>query len=144
MGPAELTRKVAEAVAPFEAVRVVWVFGSQIAGTATDRSDLDVGVVYAFSLDDEGREHARRSIVRALTESLGRLGEKADIVDLDEASSSVAFRAVAEGVRAFARSDRERVAAEARIVRRYDDDAPRRELYRRAARAHAGAGLGRS
>jgi predicted nucleotidyltransferase len=144
MAPEELTQRVAEALAPLEAVRVAWVFGSRIAGTATDRSDLDVAVVFVRALDDAERERMRRSIVAALTDAMGAVGERADVVDVDRASSSVAFRAIRDGRRALARSEGERVAAEVRIARRYDDEAPKRELYRRAARVHAGAHGGRS
>jgi predicted nucleotidyltransferase len=123
---------------------VAWVFGSRVQGTATDRSDLDVAVVFPHDLDDPAREGARRRIVAALTDAMGGVGERADVVDVDRASSSVAFRAIREGRRALARTEGERVAAEVRIARRYDDDAPRRELYRKAAREHAGAHGGRS
>ena len=144
MGPDELTRRVAEALAPLDAVRVAWVFGSRVAGTATDRSDLDVAVALPRELDGARREQVRRAIVRALTDALGAIGERADVVDLDRTSGSVAFRAITEGRRAVSRSESERVAVEVRIARRYDDEAPRRELYRRAARTHAGAEIGRS
>lgn len=140
MAPDELVQRVAAALAALGEVRVAWVFGSRVAGTAGPRSDLDVGVVFAAALDDEAREAARRRIVATLTDALGALGERTDVVDLERTSSAVAFRAIRDGRRALSRSESERVAAEVRIVRRYDDDAPRRELYRRAARAHAGGG----
>jgi len=138
MRPADLVERVAAALEPVEAVRVAWVFGSRVAGTATARSDLDVAVVFGRSLGDAERERARRRVVAALTDALGAVGERADVVDVERAGSSVAFRALRDGARVVARSERERVAAEVRVARRYDDDAPRRELYRRAARAHVG------
>ncbi len=144
MTPEELTQCVGAALAGVEVVRVAWVFGSRIAGAATERSDLDVAVVLPRELDDAGRERVRRRIVAALTDAMGALGERADVVDVDRASSAVAFRAVRDGRRALARSESERVAAEVRIARRYDDEAPRREMFRRAARLHAGAVGGRS
>jgi len=137
MAPEDLTRQVAAALEPLEAVRVAWLFGSQAAGTGGPRSDLDVAVVHARDLDDEGRERARRLIVAALTEALGRLGERADVVDVDRTSSAVAFRAIRDGRRVIARSESERVAAEVRIMRRYDDESPRRALFRQAALRHA-------
>jgi predicted nucleotidyltransferase len=143
MVPEELTRRVAEALAPLDPVRVAWVFGSRIAGTATPRSDLDVAVVYPRDLDDAERERMRRRLVAALTGAMGSIGERTDVVDVDRASSSVAFRAIRDGRRALTRSEAERVAAQVRICRRHDDDAPRRALYRDAARQHAGARGGR-
>jgi len=136
MSPEDLARQVSVALEPLDVVRVAWLFGSQAAGTGSVRSDLDVAVVHARELDDEGRERARRRIVAALTDAVGRLGERADIVDVDRTSSAVAFRAIC-GRRVLARSESERVAAEVRVMRRYDDEAPRRALFRRAALYHA-------
>ncbi|MGO9837271.1 MAG: type VII toxin-antitoxin system MntA family adenylyltransferase antitoxin [Polyangiaceae bacterium] len=144
MDPEDLAGQVAMALAPLDVVRVAWVFGSQAAGTAGVRSDVDVAVVHARDLDDEGRERARRRIVAALTDALGRLGERADVVDIDRTSSAVAFRAIAAGRRVISRSERERIAAEVRVMRRYDDEAPRRALFRRAALYHASGVAGAS
>ncbi len=140
----DLLKYVAAALAPLQEVRLAWVFGSQVRGGATPRSDLDVAVAFPRTADEAERERLRRRIVAALTDALGALGERTDVVDLERTSSSVAFRAIAEGRRVIVRSESERVACEARIARRYDDDGPRRELYRRAAREHAGAAGGRS
>jgi predicted nucleotidyltransferase len=134
----DLVQRVAAALAPLDTVLVAWIFGSRIAGTATERSDLDLAVSLARHLDDDDRERARRRIVASLTDALGMLGERTDVVDIDRASSSVAFRAIREGRRVVCRSESDRVAAEVRVARRYDDEAPRRALYREAARRHAG------
>ncbi len=137
LAPDELVRRVAAALGPLEAVRVAWLFGSRVAGTSHARSDLDIAVVYARGLDDAGRERARRVIVAALTDALGAIGERADVVDVDRTSSSVAFRAIRDGRRVVVRSERERTVSEVGIMRRYDDEAPRRELFRRSAVHHA-------
>jgi predicted nucleotidyltransferase len=137
MAPDELVQRVAAALAAVEEVRVAWVFGSRVTGGAGPRSDLDVAVAFAPTLPEAAREAARRRIVAAMTDALGALGERTDVVDVERAASAVAFRALRDGRRALSRSERERIAVETRIVRRHDDDAPRRELYRRAARAHA-------
>jgi predicted nucleotidyltransferase len=121
------------ALDPLDAVRVAYLFGSHANGRARRGSDLDIAVVYPRDLDEEGREQAGRAVVAALTDVLGALGERADIVDLDATGSAVAFRAIHDGKRLLARTERERVATEVRISRRYDDEAPRRALYRRAA-----------
>lgn len=144
MSPAaELLRGIAEALEPLDSVRVAWLFGSRVRGTATERSDLDLAVALGLGLDDVGRERVRRAIVGALTDALGALGERTDVVDIDRADGGVAFRALREGRRVLSRSESDRVAAEVRIARRYDDEAPRRALYREAARRHAGVGGGR-
>jgi predicted nucleotidyltransferase len=144
MGLDELMRRIASAIDPIEDVRVAWLFGSQASGGATNRSDLDLAVAMGSDLGDEAREQVRRRIVGALTDALGALGERADVVDIDRTSSGVAFRAVRDGRRVLRRSESDRVAAEVRVARRYDDDAPRRSLYREAARRHAGGTGGRS
>lgn len=58
-------------------------------------------------------------------------------MDLANADPAVAFKAI-QGQLVLARDDAERRLLEVRIARRYDDDAPRRALYRRAARARWG------
>src|SRR5260370_30032486 len=115
----DLAQRVAAALAPLDEVLVAWIFGSQLAGSATERSDLDVAVSLPRDLDDDARELVRRRIVASLTEALGKLGERADVVDIDRTSSSVAFRAIREGRRVLSRSESNRGAAEVRAARRY-------------------------
>ena len=133
MSPEDLAKAMTSALATMDEVRLVYLFGSRANGRARVEIDLDVAVVYRRELDGAARERARRQVVAALTDALGALGERADVVDLDAAGSAVAFRVIRDGRRLIARTERERVAAEVRILRRYDDEAPRRALYRRAA-----------
>ena len=139
MDRGELVQQVALALAPprATAIRVAWLFGSQVAGTARPGSDLDVAVVYEREVSDRDRESVRRRIVAALTDILGSLGERTDVVDIDRVDSAVAFRAIRDGERVVLRSNEERIRAEARVMRLYDDDAPKRALFRRAALYHA-------
>jgi predicted nucleotidyltransferase len=124
-------------------VRVVFVFGSRTTGTAHADSDLDVAVAFDPSLDDYGAFEAKRDVLDALANALGALGERADIVDLRRDGSAIAFRAIRDGVLALSRSDAERVELVTKIVRRYDDDGPRRALFRDAAiRAARGGARG--
>jgi predicted nucleotidyltransferase len=132
--PTKLVSSVAEALAPLDVVRVAYVFGSQVSGSPTPDSDLDLAILFHRSLDSWGREQARRDVVAALAARLGRLGERVDTVDLANAGSSIAFRALREGCRVIARDERERVDLEVWIMRRYDDDA--RGSTRRPARGH--------
>ena len=128
-----LTSKIGAAAGLLSEVRVAFAFGSQIAGTAWAQSDLDIAVRWTRELDDEQRADARLRLIAALTDVLGALGERADIVDLDRADAGVAFRAIREGVCVHAALDAERVRAVVDASRRYDDDGPRRALFRRAA-----------
>lgn len=126
-------------------VRVAYLFGSRATGRARPDSDLDIAVKV-----DAGRDAAHGPIllrvVDAITAQLGSLGERADVLDLDAAGSAVAFRVIREGRRFLSRDERERVRLEAWIARRYDDEAPHRALFRRAAveagRRMAGSGSG--
>lgn len=121
------------ALEPIAALRVAYLFGSRAHGRERDDSDLDVAVAYERTLDLAGREEARREVLSALTEVLGSLGERADVIDLHETDSAVAFRAISEGIRVLSRSAHDRVATEVSVARRYDDDGYKRALFERAA-----------
>jgi predicted nucleotidyltransferase len=136
-----LVARVRRALEPIAGVRVAYLFGSQVTGRARPDSDLDLAVLYEPSLDAEGREEVRRDVVAALVRELGPLGEAGDVVDLDRVGSGVGFRAVRDGRLLLERERAERVHLVVRIARAYDDDAPRRELMRRAA-IEAGRRLG--
>lgn len=136
----DITRRVGEALRPLTAVRLAWVFGSRVRGTARETSDLDIGVVYDRDLDAWGRHRCRLEVIAALTDEFGGLGERADVADLERCDSAVAFEAIRDGRCALARSEEERLRAVVRIGRRYDDDAPRRRLFSEAARRLAEAG----
>jgi len=97
---------------------VVFLFGSQLTGRTWAESDLDLGVRWAPALGLEARIHAERAFASALSEQLGPLAERLDLVDLDRAASSVAFRAIRDGKCVWARNDPERVRAIVRVSRR--------------------------
>jgi predicted nucleotidyltransferase len=132
-GAAQFDLPLRGALAPIEAVRVAYFFGSRARADARPDSDLDIAVAFAPHADGPSRERTRRAIIAAVTDALGALGERADVVDLEESDSAVAFRAVQTGRLLLARSPGERVRIETRVARRYDDDAPKRALFRRAA-----------
>jgi predicted nucleotidyltransferase len=132
---ADLEQRLSRALAPIEDVRVAYVFGSRVSGRTHPASDLDVAVQFAPGVD---RRTARLRALGALADALGALGERVDLVDVEQADSAVAFRAIREGRCVLARDRRDRVSLEARIARRYDDDAPKRALFRGAAVEAAG------
>lgn len=136
-----LVERVRAALVPMAAIRVAYLFGSRVSGRARADSDLDLAVLYDPLLGPAERETVRREVVGALTDTLGRLGESTDVVDLERAGSALGFRAIRDGRRLLERDRAERVRLEARIARMYDDDAPRRELMWRAA-IEAGRRLG--
>ncbi len=135
MEKAELLERVGKALASADGVRVGFVFGSRLTPHVREDSDLDVAVRYRTGASAEEREAMRRNITELLEGSLGALGERSDIIDLDETGSSVAFRAIRDGVCVFEANRGERTAAAARTFQRYSDDAPRRDLFRAAARS---------
>ncbi len=130
---ADFPDAVARALDPIASIRVAWLFGSRSKGTARADSDIDIAVAFAHDLDDRAREDARRDIVDALTDALGRLGERVDVVDLDRCDSAIGFAAIRHGQRLFARSERDRIEAEVSVCKRHADDEPRRQLFRAAA-----------
>jgi hypothetical protein len=94
---------------------------------------LDVAIDMGYAACAHERGLNKLQLIAALTDRLGALGERADIVDLREASSAVGFRALREGRLVKESSRVERVRLEARLMRAYDDDAPRRALQLQAA-----------
>src|SRR6185295_18826190 len=130
-----LTTALATAAPGVPGLLVVFFFGSQLTGRTWAESDLDLAVRWAPGLALEARIEAERALARALSEQLGGLAQRLDLVDLDRAASGVAFRAVRDGTCLWARNEAERVRAVVRVSRRYDDEAPLRRLYRAAAHA---------
>jgi uncharacterized protein len=114
-------------------VHAAYVFGSQMTGRARSDSDLDVAVAFAPKADPTERGRATLALIDALTRELGPLGERADVVDLERAGAAVGFRAIKTGQRVLERDRGRRIALEAGIARRYDDEAPKRALFRQAA-----------
>jgi predicted nucleotidyltransferase len=131
----ELAAAVAAAAEGVPGLLVVFLFGSQLTGRTWAESDLDLGVRWAQGLSLEARIEAERALATALSERLGALAARVDLVDLDRAASSVAFRAIREGRCVWTRTEAERVRAVVRVSRRYDDEQPLRRLHRDAARA---------
>jgi hypothetical protein len=134
----QLTEAIAGALTQLIDIRVAWLFGSQLDRPRAD-SDLDVAVAYRPDLGARERELARREVVYTLAGVLGAVGERADVVDVDRCDSAVAFRAIRHGVRVLSRTEAERIDAEVRIARRYQDDEPRRRLYHDALRRYGAA-----
>jgi predicted nucleotidyltransferase len=128
-----LCAALANACAELPEVRLAYVFGSQLRGNARADSDLDLAIDTGYSTTPRERGAIKLQLIAVLTDRLGALGERADIVELREASPAVAFRVLQEGriVKETSRAERVRLAAQ--LMRAYDDDAPRRALFLRAA-----------
>jgi predicted nucleotidyltransferase len=141
----DLNRHVAEA-AQLAGARVAIVFGSRANGRTWHESDLDVAVRWERGLSEGERRDRTLQLIGALTDRLGPIGERADVLDIDRGASAVAFRAIQQGKLVFVVSESERVRCIVDVVRRYDDDAPLRRLFRKAAQQQFApeAGGGRS
>jgi predicted nucleotidyltransferase len=128
-----LCAAIAHACDQVPEVRLAYVFGSQLRGNARADSDLDIAIDVGHAASAAERGRVKLTLIGAISDSMGALGERADIVDLREASPGVAFRVIKEGRIAKEVSRAERVVLTAKIMRAYDDDAPRRALFLRAA-----------
>ena len=127
----DLAASLREALLPLTEVRVAYLFGSRAPGGRPHAgSDLDVAVSFERGVD---RHVSEKKVYDALAAALGALGERADVLDLSQCGSAIAFKVLRDGIRLFARTEPERIALEARIMRRYDDDAPHRKLFQEAA-----------
>ena len=126
----ELIDRIRAALDPIEQIRVAYLFGSRIHGRTHPESDVDIALSIARDADAHAVE---LRALAALADGLGALGERADLLNLGRCGSGIAFKVLREGRRVLCRDDRERIAIEAWIMRRYDDDAPHRRLFREAA-----------
>lgn len=110
-------------------VQLGYLFGSRARGEARPDSDVDVAVV----VDPAAREQHLREAREALARQLGPLGDAVDLLELDRAGGTIAFRVIRDGQCLLARDPAARIRLEAWIARRYDDEAPTRALFRSAA-----------
>lgn len=72
------------------------LFGSQVTGTATEQSDVDLVVKFSDDLEPDERFRRRNRIAGELMARLGR--DNVDVSDLDQLSTEIAHSALQEGV----------------------------------------------
>ncbi|MFC6941194.1 nucleotidyltransferase domain-containing protein [Salinirubellus sp. GCM10025818] len=72
------------------------LFGSQVTGTATDRSDVDLVVKLSDDLEPDERFQRRNRIAGELMALLGR--DDVDVSELDHLPTEIAHSALQEGV----------------------------------------------
>lgn len=96
----------------------MWAFGSVAAGTASDRSDVDLAVLNArpLSLLEQGQITAKCML------ALNR--DDVDLVDLDSAVPFLQHRILTRGVLLFERDATRRVTFQAQALSRYFDLQP--------------------
>ncbi len=97
----------------------VYLFGSQMKGTADPMSDVDIGVVFG------GKDIATNDLL-ILQDDLQRLvgSTRVDLVLLEKASVTVAFSAISQGEVIYSSNDEMRTDFEEIVLRDYHDFAP--------------------
>ena len=128
-----LAAVVGPILAADERVRFAYVFGSVAAGTATARSDVDLGV----SVRPRGTLLDDAQLHDALVAALGR--EDIDVVVLEDAPLWMRYRIVG-GRPVYSRDDVERVRHRAATELAYLDFKPYRDAYLAAVHERARAG----
>ena len=137
-----LTRRLAA----LPEIRLAYLFGSRVKGSARPDSDLDIAIL----VDDRlaaGPGEINRTIRRLAGRLSGEIPSEAlDVVLLNTAPAVLRHRVVREGKLLHARSETERVRFAIRAIRDYQDMEPRLAEHRqqRIARLKRGRTRGRS
>lgn len=109
-------------------VQVAYVFGSQARGTAGPLSDVDVAVLLDEDASVARATGDRELMLRdAVAETAGT--SRVDVVVLNHAPPSLAYRVLAHGKLLLSRDERRRVQHWVHTVDRYLDMAPLREVF---------------
>lgn len=105
-------------------VSVLYLFGSRARGVASERSDYDIGVVYAdphkASLES-GAYGALYTILSDVFPDMPGDGPKLDIAILQRTNAALQTAAVRYGIVLFESDPRMRADYEESVVKRYDD-----------------------
>ena len=103
----------------FPAVRLMYLFGSQVTGDLGPLSDYDLGILLAPSADSsELRARLHHEIAVLLAET------KVDVVWLRRAPVELAYAIICQGVVVYQRDLATRVEFEARTMSQYGDYLP--------------------
>ena len=112
----ELTRRLRAVAERDLDVRALYVFGSQVDGTARPDSDLDVGVLYVSPQTLDKTIGLEEALHRAV-------GQPVDLIDAARASAFLAL-AVVRGDRIFTRHEVEADLFDLYVLRRAGDLLP--------------------
>ncbi len=116
-------------------LRAVYLFGSHARGKATERSDVDLAVL--FPAVEDARHRLER--VSYLEPELRRLLHSAiDLLTLNDCGPLLQFEAVVCGVTVYAPDDEERIRYEFLVRRRYEDFCHIQGFYTRVLREKLG------
>jgi uncharacterized protein len=101
---------------------VAYLFGSRARGSAGPRSDVDVAVLLRGNGDFFQR---RLDLIGAVSEVVG--SDRADVITLNDAPVSLAYRVVRDGQVILSRDERSRIEHKVRTIDRYLDMEPMRK-----------------
>lgn len=104
---------------------LAYLFGSVARGQATPLSDIDIAILLDASLNEEQRLNAHLDVAVAVA---ARLGEKAQVTLLNNASLLLAYNVMRDGILLYKRTEAERVAFVVRAMKLYFDFKPALEF----------------
>jgi hypothetical protein len=113
ISPAQLTQLEAplDRLAGLDAL---WLFGSEATGTATSRSDVDLGALFAT-------RPSPLALLAAREELQELLGRPVDLVDLERASPVLSMQVLRHGRLVAERNRTHRIRFESALPGRYED-----------------------
>ena len=103
-------------------VLVVWLYGSQARGTASEHSDIDLAVAYASYVPDPVRRRIRPELTALdWAQSLGLAEGDLSVVDIREAPVPLAFSVVEQGRVLLSKDEGQRMLEEQRVMSMWED-----------------------
>jgi predicted nucleotidyltransferase len=117
---------------------LLYLFGSRAKGTAAPGSDWDVAVL----VEGSGPADPHRFAAEVERDLQPFSQEAVEVTVLNGADPILSFQVISTGRILHARTERERVLYEARVLREYRDSAHRRRIFADAARAYFTEGRG--
>lgn len=114
------------------AILAVYVFGSQVDGSATPDSDIDLAFIFdheEYNRDRFGAHQTAETLGYEIGESVGM---PVDVSVLNASSISFAHAVIREGLVLYDREEGERILYEVVLSNKYEDFKPFIEGLRRA------------
>jgi predicted nucleotidyltransferase len=103
-------------------VLVVWLYGSQATGTASEHSDIDLAVAYASYVQDPVQRRIRPELAALdWAQSLGLPEGQLSIVDICQAPIPLAFSVVERGRVLLSKDEGRRMFEEQRVMSMWED-----------------------
>lgn len=110
-------------------IKFAYLFGSQAKGTAYEKSDYDVAVLFKKEPKDP---LALKEITFLSIELEKFFPTEVDVVCLNTASPLLKYEVVSHGKPIYCQNEEERINFEVTAIKEYIDDEPIRNLYNEA------------